>query len=692
MTTIPRFGQTAMVMAIFAVVAVASAASAADDVQRDFERGYFLQTHQRDCAAAAAAFEKVVAATECPAALKAEATYRLAQCREDVAAADLARLMPPEALAYAEFTEPGKHARQLLTSVGLLRDPAVADAAATEGLPTGTPLAPWLFFPDDFSISPALVAEIERFRGVAVAITSIDPEMRRPPEGVLVLHPGELRGELETVVQLLPPAEPIEGFKTYQVEGQVWITMTTRLVIVSNSRQNVADAVARLKNSGAGSLAADENFKRCAEDRDGALLFVYASGPALLEAFGPQFDSQEAVIARIVLDLDNLQSITAALGTTEQGLELKACVNMAPGHRNLALGLIQTAPASRRSLAFVPGEAAGVALLGLNPATEPAAVKDDEARRPLTAMDIGREVFSNIEELAGFVMAPADGDASELPIPEFGVVIAVSDAAKSEALWNQLLVLPMLFGLPGVSPPQDVTIAGIQGKLYPCPEGPQLVVLRADARTLIVGTPAAVAAAVKAGAEGNGLQEDPAFKPLLARLDPNTSKALLIDAGRMAQMSAEMAQRGMGHSADSLRRHIDNYRQRLETADDPQQKQQLQMQITQLEQIAVQIQRNAEMQEQMISMVAELIGDLKITAVSEEGPTKFAVRAEATGLPNVPRIVKMVAPMIMQELAREFGPPPMRDASGPPAVRDTSDRPSAPRPPRKAAPATLTPR
>ena len=56
----------------------------------------------------------------------------------------------------------------------------------------------------------------------AVAITGIEPDGR--PHGVAVIHPGDFditRGLIETGIQVLPEAEPIGGFKAYQVHGEV---------------------------------------------------------------------------------------------------------------------------------------------------------------------------------------------------------------------------------------------------------------------------------------------------------------------------------------------------------------------------------------------------------------------------------------------------------------------------------------
>ena len=140
-----------------------------------------------------------------------------------------------------------------------------------------------------------------------------------------------------------------------------------------------------------------------------------------------------------------------ALGTTDNAIQLRAEVNLMPGHRNMAYALIRTAPISRRSLGLVPKGAAGVVVIGLNPpaaagqAADAADTADAKQNPPvLSAMDIGREFFHNIDELAVFALPPAADSAAGLP--EVAVVVAAKDPEKSLALWNQVLSLAALFG------------------------------------------------------------------------------------------------------------------------------------------------------------------------------------------------------------------------------------------------------
>jgi hypothetical protein len=562
-----------------------SPSSAGQTARAQFERGYYLQTHEGSLADAAAAFERVAGDSAAPSALRTEAKARLAECREDLISADFARMMAPDALAYIEVTHSGEHLTRLLKIVGLIR------ALETDAVKTrGSSLGNGLFFPDDFTVSPALVAELTKMGGIAAMLSGFDQHGH--PYGLVVLHPGNsdlIRGLLETAIQVLEPAEPIGGFKTYRDPSNGWITVTSRLFLIARSREQLTAAVARLHDPDAVSLGSRKDFQAWRQDRQRALLFVHVNGPQLVRQFGPLLRGQEARIANSVLDFEHLDSIVAMLGTDDEGVFVRTQINLKPGHHNLAYAMVRTAPLSRRSLAAVPQGAAAVAMLGLNPPSV------DGDHKPtgggISAMDLGREVFANIEEITVFALPPAAAGAARRPTPELGLVLTVKDASKSEALWSQLLALPSLLGAPSVQGAREVTIEGHGGTVYQFPKAPPVVVVRAAESDLIVGTEGAVAESLKALASKNSIGSDASFATLLRRLTSNSSKALLLDAGRMAQTAAAMSG---GNSRESM-------------------------------------------------VAGMLLKDLKVSLVTDEEPTQLGFTMQATGLPKVPAIIKIVS-------------------------------------------------
>lgn len=591
----PPHRRTALwALGLAALVAAPRAIAQEPPAAPSFERGFYLQQHEGDLQAAAAAYEQTLADEALPAELRREAERRLAECREDLAAADLARLMPENALVFAELSRPGDHLAKLASMAGLVRmpgqiEPQPGAPAAGEAMRLG----PGVAFPRDFAISPALFDSLKQVRGAAAAMTALP--RHGPPGGLVVIHPGDaslLRGIVETAAQFLEPAESIAGHKTYRLgpggRDQAWLAVTTRLLVLSFDREQLAGALERLGASTSESLATQADFGRVQADRENSLLFVHVNGPRMRAAI-KELHGAEPPQVNAVLDLDHLEGLTAALRTTQDNVNLEVKLTLTAGQRNLVYSLIRTAPLSQRSLAHVPQGAALVALLGLNPtgpaieAGSPSA--SDAAPQAVAAMDLGRELFGNLEELAFFV-APAEQPG----LPQLGVVLAVRDAAKSEALWGQLLALPALFA-PQLQPPRDVTIEGRAGKQYLLPDAPPLALVRLEGSAIVGGTESAVAAAVRTS-EGNRLTDDPQFRPLLGSLTPDSSKALLVHVGRMLKVAG-----GVDRGSDGPK----------------------------------------------LAKVGALLDRLAVVVVTHEGPTELVLKAAVSGLPNVPKLVEALA-------------------------------------------------
>lgn len=556
-----------------------------ETAQSRFERGYFLQSHAGDLKAAAEQYQQVASDESAPEALRNEAKQRLAACQEDLAASDLARLMPADSLAYAELANPGEHVANLVGMLGLAGNQNPSAASTT---PSVTQIERGLYFPDDFTVSPHLVAEIKKIKGIAVSVTAVN--QRGEPDGVAIVHPGDsglIRGLLETGVQVLKPEEPVAGFRTYRVEdADVLITVTNRLFVASRQREQLEATIARLQNADGPSLATEAHFQQAQDERKGALLFAYVDGPRALKAFGPMMRGQEAAIARALLDLEHLHSVSAVVKTTESAVEAQLTVDLADGHRNVLYSLLRTAPLTRRSLEHVPAGAAGIAIIGLNRAGSAQSDTGEASQQYVSLMDVGREIFSNIEEIGLFVMPTSTGE-----IPDFGVVLAVKNPERSEKLWNQLLSLPAMVAPSEMPAPSDIEIDGQRGQQYQFPDMPPIAVVKSADAAIVGGTRAAVEASVRAKGTGTTITSDEGFKSLLGALTDESSKAVLVHVGRAVATAGAMTH---GREAEELKQ------------------------------------------------VGAMVNEMRVLVVTDEAPTQFKLRAAASGLPNVPAVVKTV--------------------------------------------------
>src|SRR5262249_21201089 len=115
--------KTMLGLGFLATLVLSAAARAQATAESQFERAFFLETHENDLAGAAAAYERVAADPTALDNRSSEAKSRLMGIQEDLASAELARLMPPEVIAYVQLSEPGEHVTRLLKMMGLLDKP-----------------------------------------------------------------------------------------------------------------------------------------------------------------------------------------------------------------------------------------------------------------------------------------------------------------------------------------------------------------------------------------------------------------------------------------------------------------------------------------------------------------------------------------------------------------------------------------
>jgi hypothetical protein len=116
-------------------------------------------------------------------------------------------------------------------------------------------------------------------------------------------------------------------------------------------------------------------------------------------------------------------------------------------------------------------------------------------------------------------------------------------------------------------------------------------VVRAADRALIVGTHEAASAAVRASGGKDSILTDEAYSKLLTRLTKTSSKAVLVDAGRVMQIVR-------GFSGGESKPEMD--------------------------------------------LVTAALKDLRVSIVTDEAPNCLSVSVEASGLPNVPTLISKI--------------------------------------------------
>ena len=347
------------------LVPVSPADAASDKAQQQFERAYFLETHEGDLQQAADLYEVVAQDRHGSQELAAEAQQRRQCCLEDLRSQDLASLMPADAIGYVEVRQPGQHIENLAEMLGLTGDPLSNLTGDRPSIPI--PDAPGMVVPAEVFLSPGIINELKRFHGVAVAVTGVEPPPVGNPDlggvqGVVLLHPGHdeaLRGLIETFAQFVLPADPIGGFPTIAVEPGIVVAFTNRLVVAGTSRELVSDVIERLNGRGGESLASRPDVIAMGEQRRDALLFAFVDvKSAVATAYRHLSNDPEAMqalgMAQGLCDIGHMQSVSLSVGSSPEGVYAETVMALDEGHANLVYNLVRTPPMTGRSLKNVP--------------------------------------------------------------------------------------------------------------------------------------------------------------------------------------------------------------------------------------------------------------------------------------------------------------------------------------------------
>lgn len=503
----------------------------ADTNEDRYFQAYYLETAKGDWAGAAKLYAKVAEDRKASKSMRDDARARLAACREELASRDFASLMPPNALAYVELNQPGKQVANLLGQLGLLSDGS--SKASSNGQRR-------------VSVSPTLIKEVLGLGGVAVAITGFDPEEEKP-SGVAILHPGNLevvRGLLETALPIAAQTvDSIGGFETYNIENEVWVTLTSRLVIASTERSEIEGVIDRLSGKDRESLASNAALAEVRKDGDALFTFFVNAKPLLPlihEALASEgMNSRELAMAKAILDLDSLSHVMGRLAVTADGLTLDLGLGLDEGHHNLVYNFLRTPALNRETLMCVPEGAAVVIAGALNEADSRYSGGSGGDYAPfVTALDIGREIFANVTSFALFVLPTEDGRSeSGPPIPDVALALTVNDPGKSKALWTQILGLVHLAGGGNSIQGESLEIGGVAAQQFKLPNGIGIFFANSANDVFLSPSRSAIARAIRAKRKGRSILQDKAFTSALSGLSSDTTKVAFIHAGRAAAIA-----------------------------------------------------------------------------------------------------------------------------------------------------------
>ena len=551
----------------------------------EFFKGYYLQHARKDYLKAIKAYQKSLA-LDANSATRDALDDEMAKLQEELATADFAQLMPKSAFAYIEVAHLADNAEQVARLMGLTgREFSAGNEQIVLRIDNEIAVG------SDFQISPALIRELKKIHGAAIAITDVD--QRGKPSGLAVIHPGDsdlLTGLVDTGIQFAPASNRIEGYPTFQIENEIWIVKTKRLILVSPNKSEITNCLKRIQDPDAPSLASQPHFKSARANNENAAIFAFVDPSIAVKKLDREMQ-REFALAKMILDINNMNYVSASLQSTDKGIRADVDVDFQDDHNSFGYGLIRTVPLSKKAFANIPEGAVAVVGMGLNPEMMMAA--EVAGSQHLTALDIGREIFANIEEVGMFVLPTASRTGGE--VPNFGFVIASTDVEKSQKLWNTVLSLPSKMEMDDAPVSEMIEIEGAKARIYDFKideEVPPIVIARLNEHALIAGTHAAVQASIRATKSGNTLKNDSKAQTLWDSTTSHTAKAAFVHVGRAIALAATM-------------------------------------------------ERGSDREEMLLA--SKILDDLTLTLVIDEEPAHFSAELNAQGLPVFEEIIKTLS-------------------------------------------------
>ena len=379
---------------------------------------------------------------------------------EDIINHDPAALMPPETKIYIELGSPG---RQIETILKMLEGTPFANPLAVIG--GGRKPSNGQKSPGDIMaalLNPSMMVEFKKIRGMAVGITGL--RSNNPPM-VAVLYPGKsdaLRGILLAVLGMVgTPGEPIEGMQTLWVGDNAGIAHDDTVIIIvhdDNGLERLTWCVRQYKGISNEPTLVSKNktfSKLGRKRRQDSVVTIWLDGAGTFKFAAEQMarSGQQAQLALIdgIADFNSIEEVVAHLSINQSGIGVEANIGFKDGHNCLAYNLIRTPNLTRSGFEAVPADAVALASFALGEFDDSGSEAAQQALQNLTGLDIGREIFANIEQVTIFVLPPAPSAEESVLVKEFspvllrvGVVVTSHNPQKTHQFFNQLFTVTNL--------------------------------------------------------------------------------------------------------------------------------------------------------------------------------------------------------------------------------------------------------
>ena len=486
----------------------------------------------KDEQSARAVLEKLV--TEYPG--QTEIVEKARPVLDDLTNFDPATLMPPGTLVYVEFGSPGRQIETILTM--LKGTPYENPLAAIGGQQTGNPGQK---SPGDIMgalLNPSMMAEFKKIRGSAIGVTGI---ANNNPPMISVLYPGKsdaLRGLILAGLGMVgTPGEPIEGMQTVALKNiGAEVAYDDKVIISAQPASQLQWCVKQYKGliSEPTLASSNKSFQKVSKSqRQKNALTVWANVDEayaqLLKMFPADKIPPGILSANAIADFSNIDEVVFTHSVEPSGLGSTMNIQFKDGHHCLAYDMIRTPNLSKAALEAVPAEAIAVASFALNHTDSAQAEKVRAQIQNVTGLDVGRELFANIEQVTIFAL-PAEGNSAgagpEAIAGRLGLAITSRNPEQTRQVFGTLLGMAgaPFAGQKDARPGQYRIASNPKQEIY-------CYVEQVNGITLVSLNRKVVDASVAAIKNRKSICASGPLNGAVNKLAPTASKLLLVNAG-----------------------------------------------------------------------------------------------------------------------------------------------------------------
>ena len=320
------------------------------------------------------------------------------------------------------------------------------------------------------------------------------------------------------------------------------------MIIIAQPLEQLSRCVKQYKGITQQPTLASQNklfAKLSRKSRENKALTIWLDGAATFAAISKQMakSGQTAQLRMVdgIADFESFEELIVQLSIQENNIALEVNAGFKDGHNCLIYDLIRTPNLSRDSFEVVPAQAVAVAGFALGQSENTHTETVQKTVEKLTGLDIGREIFANIEQVILFALPPGPASNESIPaaaktnvISSLGLAVTSHNPQKTRRLLTELLTVTDLIVNTSMNEQAGRQADAADGKYKIAMVNNQQIycyIDQVDNTTILTLSPEVLQACLSAlKNRQSALTAGPLHKTL-SSLRPETSKLALVNVG-----------------------------------------------------------------------------------------------------------------------------------------------------------------